>query len=192
MYSVDFGPIEELMRQGDWQQINKLLVDVALHLHQGGADFIMICFNTIHKCADNIIEQTGMPLIHIADAAAQKVKEQGITKVGLLGTKFVMEGDFYRKRLKEQYEIEVVIPEEAGRDLINTAIFQELCQGIFNKETKEQFQKIINKLLLQGAEGIVLGCTEIPLLIKQTDVTVPVFDTMTLHAAAAVRFALEN
>ncbi len=192
MYSVDFGPVEELMRQGDWQQINKLLVDAALHLQQGGADFIIICSNTMHRCADIIMEQTGMPLIHIADAAAQKIKEQGIKKVGLMGTKFAMEGDFYRKRLKEQHGVDVIIPEETERNMINTVIFQELCMGILSPQSKERFQQIINNLVMQGAEGIVLGCTEIPLLIKQADVTVPVFDTMTLHAEAAVRFALEN
>ena len=192
LYSVDFGPVEAHMRQGEWQQIDKLLVDVALRLQQGGAEFLMICSNTMHKCADSIIEQTGMPIIHIADATAQKIKELGIKKVGLLGTRFVMEGDFYRKRLNKQHGIEVVIPEETERDMINTVIFQELCMGILSLHSKERFQKIINSLLLQGAEGIILGCTEIPLLIKQADVTVPVFDTMTLHAEAAVRFSLEH
>ncbi|MBP2636075.1 MAG: Aspartate racemase [Firmicutes bacterium] len=192
LYSVDFGPVEEHMRQGDWQQIDKLLVDVALRLQRGGAEFLMICSNTMHKCADSIREQTGMQLIHIADAAAQKSKEQGVKKVGLLGTRFVMEEDFYRQRLNEQHGIEVIIPEEAERHRINNVIFQELCLGILSQQSKEEFQKIINNLVVQGAEGIVLGCTEIPLLIKQADVTVPVFDTMTLHAEAAVRFALEN
>ena len=191
MYSVDFGPIEELMQQGNWQQVNKLLVDAALRLQQGGADFIIICSNTIHKCADSISEQTSMPVLHIADATAQKIKEQGLKKVGLLGTKFVMEGDFYRKRLKEEHGIEVIIPEEKEREFINSVIFQELCRGVFKADSKEQFKKIISKLLQLGAEGIVLGCTEIPLLIKQADVTAPVFDTMTLHAATAVKYALE-
>lgn len=191
MYSVDFGPIEAYLQQGNWQQIEKLLVDVTLRLRQGGADFIVICSNTMHTCADNIIDQTAMPLIHIADASAQKIKEQGITKIGLLGTRFVMEGDFYRQRLNK-HGIEVVIPEEAERTRINTVIFQELCRGIFSQQSKVGFQKIIESLVVQGAEGIVLGCTEIPLLIKQADVTVPVFDTMTLHAEAAVRLALDN
>lgn len=192
MYSVDFGPVEDHMRQGNWQQIDKLLFDAALKLRQGGAEFLLICSNTMHRCADSIMEQSGMPLIHIADAAAQKIKAQGIKKVGLLGTRFVMEGDFYRKRLNEQHGIEVVIPDEPARNLINTVIFQELCQGIFSRQSKKDFQKIIDNLAGQGAKGIVLGCTEIPLLIKQADVAVPVFDTMTLHAEAAVRFALEN
>ncbi|WP_371363328.1 L-aspartate/glutamate-specific racemase [Sporomusa rhizae] len=191
MYSVDFGTVEEFMRQGNWQQVTREIVDAALRLKQGGADFIIICSNTIHKCADSIIEQTGMPLLHIADAAAQQIKEQGLQKVGLLGTKFVMEGDFYRNRLKEKHGIEVIIPETNERELINTIIFQELCMGVLNSKSKEQLQKIINKLLLLGAEGVVLGCTEIPLLIKQADVDAPVFDTMTLHAAAAVKYALE-
>lgn len=192
IYSVDFGPIEELMRQGDWLEVNKILVDAALHLKQGGADFILICSNTMHKFADSIIEQSGMPLLHIVDAAAQKIKKQGLKKVGLLGTKFVMEGDFYRRRLKEEHGIEVIIPDANERDNINTVIFQELCLGVLNQESKMQFQKIINKLVLLGAEGIVLGCTEIPLLIKQSDVAVPVFDTMTLHAEVAVEYALKG
>ncbi|SDE70494.1 aspartate/glutamate racemase family protein [Sporomusa acidovorans] len=189
LYSVDFGPIEELMRQGDWQQINQLLVQAALHLKQGGAEFILICSNTIHKCADSIIEQTGMPVLHIADAAAQAIKLRDLKKVGLLGTKFAMEEAFYRNRLKEQHGIDVIIPEENEREFINTVIFQELCLGVLNPDSKEQFKKIINKLMGLGAEGIVLGCTEIPLLIKQADVNAPVFDTMTLHAAAAVDYA---
>jgi aspartate racemase len=192
MVSVDFGPIEELMRRGNWQQVNKILVDAALHLKQGGADFIIICSNTIHKCADSIIEQTGMPVLHIADAAAQKIKEQKIKKVALLGTRFVMEGDFYRQRLKENHGIEVMIPAEKEREIINAIIFQELCMGVFKKNSKEQLQKIINKLLQLGAEGIVLGCTEIPLLIKQAAVAAPVFDTTTLHAAMAVEYSLKD
>lgn len=192
MVSVDFGPIEELMRQGNWQQVNKILVDAAFHLKQGGADFIIICSNTIHKCADSIIEQTGMPVLHIADAAAQKIKEQKLKKVGLLGTRFVMEGDFYRQKLKEDHGIEVVIPAEKEREIINEIIFQELCMGVLKKESKEQFKKIISILLQLGAEGIVLGCTEIPLLIKQADVAAPVFDTTTLHAAMAVEYSLKG
>lgn len=191
MYSVDFGTVEALMRQGNWQQVNKVLVDAALRLKQGGADFILICSNTMHKYADSIIEETGMPLLHIADAAAQKIKEQGLKKVGLLGTKFAMEEDFYRNRLKEKHGIEVIIPEENEREFINAVIFQELCMGVLNQDSKAQFKKIINKLLQLGAEGIVLGCTEIPLLIKQADVTAPVFDTMMLHAAAAVDYAVQ-
>jgi len=190
MHSVDFGPVEEMMRQGNWQQIDKLLVEAALHLKQGGAEFIIICSNTMHKSFDSIAEKTGMPVIHIADAAGREIKGQGIKKVGLLGTKFAMEGDFYRNRLKEEHDIEVVIPEEDEREMINTIIFQELCLGILKEDSKEKLQRIIDKLLLQGAGGIVLGCTEIPLLIKQADVAAPVFDTMGLHAAAAVEYAL--
>lgn len=190
MYSVDFGPIEELMRQGNWQQIDNLLVEAALHLKQGGANFILICSNTMHKSFDSIAEKTGMSLIHIADAAAREIKDRQIKRIGLLGTKFAMEGDFYRNRLKEKHGIEVIIPEESEREMINTIIFQELCAGILSQASKEKFLAIINRLLLQGAEGIVLGCTEIPLLIKQADVEAPVFDTMGLHAAAAVEYAI--
>lgn len=190
LYSVDFGPIEALMRQGNWQQVNERLVAAATHLQQGGAEFMLICSNTIHKCAAAIGEQTGMRVLHIADAAARSIKEQGVKKVGLLGTKFVMEEDFYRQRLTDQHGIEVVIPEEAEREFINKVIFAELCLGILSPASKQQFLQIIDKLLLAGAEGVVLGCTEIPLLIKQADVAAPVFDTTTLHAAMAVEWAL--
>lgn len=192
MFSVDFGPAEELMRQGKWQQLNDVLVEAAFRLKRGGADFIIICSNTMHKSAENIEEQTAIPVLHIADAAAQKITDKGIKKVGLLGTKFAMEGDFYRKRLQDKHGIEAIIPGEDEREIINTIIFQELCLGILKQDSKEQFQKIINDLLRQGAEGIVLGCTEIPLLIKEDDVVAPVFDTMTIHARAAVDYALNG
>ncbi|HWR42154.1 aspartate/glutamate racemase family protein [Sporomusa sp.] len=192
MFSLDFGPVEALMRQENWQELNIRLVDAAQRLKQGGADFILICSNTMHRSADSIEEQTGVPVLHIADAAAQKIKDQKIKKVGLLGTKFAMEGDFYRNRLKDKHGIEVIIPEETERELVNHVIFQELCLGIIRQDSKEQFQKIISALLLRGAEGIVLGCTEIPLLIKEDDVAAPVFDTMTIHARAAVDYALNG
>ncbi len=192
MHSVDFGPIEDFMRKEDWQKIDEKLIDAAFSLQRGGADFLIICSNTMHKFFGSIEQQTGMPMIHIADAAAQSIKEQKIRKVGLLGTKFAMEGDFYRKRLKEKHHIEVIIPESPERDIVNNIIFQELCLGIFKPDSKAKCQKIIHQLLENGAEGIVLGCTEIPLLIKQSDVNAPVFDTMGLHAAAAVEYALEQ
>lgn len=192
MYSVDFGPIEQMMQQGRWDKVDNELAQAALRLKQGGADFILICSNTIHKCADRVVQDTGLPLLHIADAAAEAIKDQGLKKIGLLGTKFVMEGDFYRQRLKEKHGIDVLIPQESERERVNAVIFEELCLGLFKQESKEQFLSIINNLLKQGAQGIVLGCTEIPLLIKQADVNAPVFDTTTLHAAAAVAQAVRE
>lgn len=190
LYSLDFGPVEELMRQGNWAEIETIIVKAVQDLKQGGADFVLICSNTIHKCAVGVAQQTGMPLLHIADAVAKKIKEQGIKKVGLLGTKFTMEGEFYRNRLQDHHGIEVIIPEATEREYINTVIFQELCLGVFKPESKAQYLAIINSLRRRGADGIVLGCTEIPLLIKQADVMVPVFDTLTIHAAAAVDYAV--
>ncbi|MDF2569980.1 MAG: Aspartate racemase [Sporomusa sp.] len=192
MYSVDFGPVEALMRQGKWQELNALLVEAALSLKRGGAEFIIICSNTMHKSADSIEAETAIPVLHIADTVAQRIKAKGIKKVGLLGTKFAMEGEFYRQRLKGRHEIEAIIPAADEREVINTVIFQELCLGILKQDSKKRFQRIINNLLLKGAEGIVLGCTEIPLLIKQVDVAAPVFDTMTIHAGAAVEYALHS
>ncbi len=190
LYSVDFGPVEQWMRQGNWDEVDSVMVDAARRLQQGGADFLLICSNTIHKCAASIAEQTGMTVLHIADATAARIKAQEIATVGLLGTRFAMEGDFYRQWLQEQHGIEVIIPEADERELINTVIFKELCQGVFRQVSKAQYLKIIDKLLQQGAGGIVLGCTEIPLLIKQADVAAPLFDTMTIHAEAALQYAL--
>jgi len=190
MYSVDFGPIEVMMREENWSQIREILVDAAVKLEKGGADMIAICSNTMNKIAGDIQNKVSIPVLHIADATAEKIKSASIKKVGLLGTQVVMEGDFYKDRLKSKHNIEVVIPNEADRILINDVIFKELCLGILSPASKEKFKGIINKLISQGAEGIVLGCTEIPLLIKQEDSDSPIFDTLTIHAEAIVTAAL--
>ena len=144
----------------------------------------------MHKMADDIEKRVGLKVLHIADATGKKIIEKGLQKVGLLGTKFTMEEDFYKKVLKEKYNIDVVIPDEKEREIIHDIIFQELCKGVINEVSKEKYKKIIYNLVLKGAEGVVLGCTEIPLLLKQEDVNIPIFDTTTIHAISAVEFAL--
>ena len=190
MYSVDFGPVEVMMREENWAQIGEILIDAAVKVEKGGVDLIAICSNTMNKMADDIQNNVSIPVLHIADATAEKIKSSGIKKVGLLGTKVVMEGNFYKDRLKNKHNIDVVVPNEADRVFINDVILKELCLRILNPVSKEKFKGIINKLVSQGAEGIVLGCTEIPLLIKQEDSDSPVFDTLTIHAEAIVAAAL--
>jgi aspartate racemase len=193
MYSIEFGEFSEqerLAEKGDWNALNRTIIDAAQRLKRGGADFIIIASNTINSRADYIQETVGLPVLHIADATGEKVNESGIKTAALLGTKYTMEQDFYRERL-EKYGLNVVIPNETERDIINTVIFDELCAGKFYNSSKEKYIQIINRLVNEeGAEGVILGCTEIPLLIKQEDVSVPVFDTTAIHCEAAVNYAL--
>ena len=191
MYSFDFEEIEKLQHQGDWDKLAELMIQAAKDLEKGGADFIIICTNTMHKMADEVQKNIQIPLLHIADAAAERIKKKGVNKIGLLGTKFTMEEDFYKDRLMDKYEIEVIIPNEQERQIVHEVIYNELCLGKINLSSKKQFKEIIQNLISAGAEGIILGCTEIPLLIKQEDVEVPLFDTTTIHAKAAVKNALE-
>ena len=190
MYSVDFEKIEVLQHEEKWDELTDIMVNIARKLKNGGADFIIICTNTMHKMASDIEDRAGIKVLHIAEVTGQQVVKQGMTKVGLLGTKFTMEQDFYKKILKEKYNIDVIIPDESDRTIIHEIIYNELCKGIINEASKEKYIKIINDLVLNGAQGIVLGCTEIPLLIKQEDVSIPVLDTTTIHAISAVEFAL--
>ncbi len=190
MYSVDFEEIERLQHEGNWEKLTIRMIDAAKRLERAGADFIIIATNTMHKMAEDIEKNINIPLLHIADATAEKIKEKGLKIVGLLGTKFTMEQDFYRVRLREKHGIEVVIPEEDEREFIHNVIFKELCLGVIKENSREGFKKIIGKLIKRGSEGIVLGCTEIPLLIKQRDVPLPIFDTTEIHGKAAVDFAL--
>jgi aspartate racemase len=191
MYSVDFAEFEKLQHQGDWNKLMDLMIDAGMRLKNGGADFIVICTNTMHKVADEVERQVGIPLLHIADTAADEIKKRGLCKVGLLGTKFTMEQDFYKGRLAQEHGIEVVIPNQDERELIHSIIYHELVLGKILKSSREAFVKIIEHMRTLGAEGIVLGCTEIPLLISQKDSMVPIFDTTQLHAAAAVEFSLK-
>ena len=190
MYSVDFGVIEALQHQNKWDELTKLMIEAAQNLKHGGADFIVICTNTMHKMAPEIETATGLNVLHIADVTGAAISKDQIQKVGLLGTRFTMEGDFYKKRLKDNYDIEVIIPEDADRQIIHDIIYNELCLGIIKDDSRQRYIDIINKLCANGAEGIILGCTEIPLLIKQSDVLIPVYDTTKIHAESAVDFAL--
>lgn len=190
MYSVDFGVIEALQHQNKWDELTKLMIEVAQNLKHGGADFIVICTNTMHKMAPEIETATGLNVLHIADVTGAAISKDQIQKVGLLGTRFTMEGDFYKKRLKDNYDIEVIIPEDTDRQIIHDIIYNELCLGVIKDDSRQKYIDIINKLCANGAEGIILGCTEIPLLIKQSDVLIPVYDTTKIHAESAVDFAL--
>ena len=190
MYSVDFGVIEALQHQNKWDELTKLMIEAAQNLKHGGADFIVICTNTMHKMAPEIEHATGLNVLHIADVTGAAISKNQIQKVGLLGTRFTMEGDFYKKRLKDNYDIEVIIPEDADRQIIHDIIYNELCLGLIKYDSRQKYINIINKLCANGAEGIILGCTEIPLLIKQSDVLIPVYDTTKIHAESAVDFAL--
>jgi len=191
MHSYDFDQIARAQRRDDWDGLTDKLVDTAKNLKLSGADFVIICTNTMHKLADEVQDRSGIPVLHIADATGRKIKEKGLKKVALMGTKYTMEADFYRKRLVEIYGLDVIVPPEEERNIIHNIIFDELCQGIINPSSKEKLQHIINSLVSQGAEGIILGCTEIPLIIKQDDIDVPVFDTTRIHAEAAIEMAIK-
>ena len=196
MYSIEFGNFsdeERLAEKGDWSLLNKTMIDAAERLKKGGADFIVIASNTMNSRAEDIQEKVQIPVLHIADSTGEKVNESGIKTVALLGTKYTMEQNFYRDRLVKKYGLKMIVPNETEREYINSVIFNELCAGKINNESRERFVQIIDRLVDEdGVEGVILGCTEIPLLIKQRDVEVPVFDTMTIHAEAAVKYALNR
>jgi aspartate racemase len=190
LYSLDFAEIRKIQQTKGYDEVTKILIDAAQRLEAAGADIVVICANTMHKFVPEIQRKIHVPIIHIADATAEKVLKKGLKKVGLLGTKMTMEEDFYKGRIRERFGIEVLVPDKDERDFIERVIFDELCVGKMNPSSKERFKEIIGNLVDSGAEGIILGCTEIPLLIKQEDVNVPVFDTTEIHAKAAVEFAL--
>ena len=191
LYSVDFEDINNLQHNGKWNDLTRIMIDAAQRIERAGADFILICTNTMHKMADKIQDNISIPLLHIVDATAEKIKEKEIKKVGLIGTKFTMEEDFYKKILEEKYDIKVVIPEEREREIIHKIIYDELCLGIKKQKSKDRIKKIIDNLILKNTEGIILGCTELPILIKQKDIDIPLFDTTRIHATAAVEYALK-
>ncbi|MCK9167585.1 MAG: aspartate/glutamate racemase family protein, partial [Bacteroidales bacterium] len=191
MYSVDFDEIARLQHQGNWQKATTLLIDSAQRLEKGGADFIVICTNTMHKMADAVQNKINLPLLHIADATAEKIKAHGLKKIGLLGTKFTMEEDFYKGRLINKYGLDVITPDEKDRQIVHDVIYHELCLGQINPSSKVRFITIINALVAQGAEGVILGCTEIPLLVKQEEVKVILFDTTRIHAESVVAYSLQ-
>jgi aspartate racemase len=196
MYSIEFGNFsdeERLAEKGDWSLLNRTMIDAAQRLKRGGADFIVIASNTLNSRADDIQEKVQIPVLHIADATGEKVNKSGIKTVALLGTKYTMEQNFYRDRLEKKYGLIVITPNETEREYINSVIFDELCAGKMYNKSRERFVQIIDRLVDEdGVQGVILGCTEIPLLIKQRDVKVPVFDTMTIHAEAAVKYALSG
>jgi aspartate racemase len=192
MWSMDFGEVEHLQHQGKWDELTKLMVEAAQNLEKGGADFILICTNTMHKMAADIERATSIPLVHIADPTAEKIKAQGLTKVGLLGTAFTMEQDFYKGRLASRHGLEVLTPDDADRKTVHNIIYQELVVGQVRDASREKYRAVIQRLVERGAEAIILGCTEIMLLIGQEDSPVPVFDTTLLHAEAAVERALKS
>jgi aspartate racemase len=190
MVSVDFAEIEALQHQGNWSQAAKIMVTAAQNVEKGGGDFIVICTNTMHKMADEVQEKTGIPLLHIADATAQHITSRRLKKVGLLATKFTMEEAFYKGRLIDKHGLEVIIPNQEEREIVHRVIYDELCLGKIRQVRKEQYIRIMDHLVDQGAEGIILGCTEISLLVGQEDCFVPLFDTTRIHAEAAVEHAL--
>jgi len=191
MYSVDFEEVEKLQRQGKWDEATALMIDAAQRVKKGGADFVVICTNTMHKMAEEVQSSINIPLLHLADVTAERIKAQGLKKVGLLGTKFTMEEDFYKGRLIKKHGLEVMIPDDEEREVINNILYNELCMGEIKKISKDKFKKIIDNLVLKGAEGIILGCTEIPLLIDKEDYEIPLFDTTRIHAEEAVEYALQ-
>ena len=191
MYSVEFDEIQHLQHIGDWDSLTQIMVDAGKKLEKGGADFIVICTNTMHRMFEEVQSNVNIPLLHIADATAQRIKANGIKTIALLGTKFTMEQNFYKGRLINNHDINVMVPNEEDRNIVHSIIYNELCQGHVNQPSKEQFVRIIEKLKNEGAEGVILGCTEIPLLIKQADVSIPTFDTTRIHAEMAVAFALK-
>lgn len=190
MYSVDFDEIEKLQHNGQWDELTEIMINICLKLEKAGAEMLVICTNTMHLMAEIMQEKINIPILHIADTVGEKIKNQGLKKVGLLGTKFTMEQDFYKKRILDKFGIEVIIPSEEERNIVHNVIYNELVQGIISDTSREKYKKIISSLTENGAEGVILGCTEIPLLIKQKDSKIPIFDTMTIHAKAAVDFAL--
>ncbi len=190
MFSVDFAGIEAMQARGEWQRAGEQLAEGARRLERGGADFVVLCTNTMHKVADDIEQRVRIPLLHIADATGARIRKAGLSRVGLLGTRFTMEEDFYRSRLRERLGIEVLVPGERERGRIHQIIYEELCRGIVKPESKRTYLAVMQGLVAQGAEAIVLGCTEIMLLVREEDVTVPVFDTTAIHATAAVELAL--
>jgi aspartate racemase len=190
MVSVDFAEVEALQRQGRWAEATQAMIEAAQGVERGGADFVVICTNTMHKMADDVQKAIQVPLLHIADAAAEPIKARGLRKVGLLGTKFTMEEEFYSGRLAQRHGLQVLIPNAEDRAIVHRVIYEELVVGTINPASQAQYRRIIAGLVRQGAEGIILGCTEIGLLVKEADSPVPLFDTTRIHALAAVDYAL--
>lgn len=191
MYSVDFDKIKKLQFEGNWDELTRIMIDAAKKIERGGAEMLTICTNTMHKMAPDIEKNISIPIVHIADATAEAIKSKKIKKVALLGTRFTMEQDFYKGRLIEKHGIDVVIPEGNDLEQVHSIIYNELVLGEIKQSSKEIYKQVIKRLIERGAEGVILGCTEIPLLIQQEDCSVPVFDTTKIHAEKTVDFAIE-
>ena len=190
LYSVDFQEIEECQANGNWEKSGEILGEAAYNLEKAGADFIVICTNTMHKVVNQIKEKISIPILHIAEMTAEKILEKGLKNIALLGTKYTMEQDFYKSKLIEK-GINVIIPDKNDIEIINEVIYDELCLGTINSNSKKKFLEIVDKLRSKGAEGIILGCTEIGLLIKNADTDVPLFDTAIIHAEQAAMYSIK-
>ena len=190
LYSVDFQEIEECQANGNWEKSGEILGEAAYNLEKAGADFIVICTNTMHKVVNQIKEKISIPILHIAEMTAEKILEKGLKNIALLGTKYTMEQDFYKSKLIEK-GINVIIPDKNDIETINEVIYDELCLGTINFNSKKKFLEIVDKLRSKGAEGIILGCTEIGLLIKNADTDVPLFDTAIIHAEQAAMYSIK-
>jgi aspartate racemase len=190
LYSVDFHEIEQLQRSGDWETAGRLLADAARTLESAGADFLLVCANTMHKVAPAIEAAVRIPLLHVVDATAADIRAAGFTRVGLLGTRFTMEGAFYTERL-QQHGLQVSVPDEQDRQTVHRVVYEELCLGKIVDASREAYRQIMAKLVAQGAQAIILGCTEIAMLVGPGDATVPLFDTTQIHARSAAERALK-
>ncbi len=190
MVSVDFAEIEALQSAERWADATRLMIAAAKQVERAGANFLVICTNTMHKMAEEVQATLNIPILHIADATADAIKKTNIQTVGLLGTRFTMEQDFYRQRLIDKHGLAVLIPDEAGRDCVHRVIYEELVKGIISEESRQEYQKVVGELVKRGAEAIILGCTEIGLLLKAEHSPVPLFDTTVIHATAAVEYSL--
>lgn len=191
MYSVDFDPIKKLQHENNWEKLTQIMIQAAQKIEKGGAEMLTICTNTMHKMYDDVRTNISIPVLHIADATAEAIKARNINKIALLGTRFTMEHDFYKGRLTEKHGIDVLIPDSNDLESVHNIIYNELVLGEIKAESREIYKRIIEDLAKKGAQGVILGCTEIPLLIKQTDVSIPVFDTTNIHAEKTVEFALK-
>jgi aspartate racemase len=190
LLSVDFAEIEELQAAGDWDEAGRLLAAAARGIEAAGADLLVLCTNTMHRVADAVEAAVGIPLLHLADATAARIRDRGLRRVGLLGTRFTMEQDFYRGRLETRHGLEVLVPADRDRALVHRVIYDELVRGVVDDGSRAEYRRILHALAGRGAEGVILGCTEIPLLVRPQDSPAPLFDTTRIHAEEAVRAAL--
>lgn len=192
MVTVDFAEIEKLQHKNEWKKLDRMMAESAKQLELAGADIIVLCTNTMHLCSDAITDNISIPFLHIAEATGLAIKSKNLKKVGLLGTKFTMEKDFYKEYILNNFGIEVIIPSDKERELVHNIIYQELVHGVIKDESREVYKQIIQNIEQNGAKGVILGCTEIPLLISDTDVDILVFDTTTIHSEKAVEWALDS